>query len=177
MRYAKIEKNSVANGPGIRVVLWCQGCSIHCPGCHNQSTWSFEGGRVFTTKDVQEICSELDKDYVAGITFSGGHPLEPENVWECAALAQYIKQKYPQKDIWLYTGHTLTYEDITKAKIWGGHNNGKMYSRLLMNCDVVVDGPYIEAERDITLKFRGSRNQRLIDIPATLKAGNIITIE
>ena len=77
----------------------------------------------------------------------------------------------------MYTGHTLTYEDITKAKIWGGRNNGKMYSRLLMNCDVVVDGPYIEAERDITLKFRGSRNQRLIDIPATLKAGKIITVD
>ena len=177
MRIAKLEKNSIANGAGIRVVVWTQGCMMHCPGCHNQSTWSFAGGRVFTVKDVQEICSELDKDYVQGITFSGGHPLEPQSIWECAALAQYIKQKYPQKDIWLYTGHTLTYEDITKAKMWGGRNSGKMYSRLLMNCDVVVDGPYIEAERDITLKFRGSRNQRLIDIPATLKAGKIITME
>lgn len=177
MRIAKLEKNSIANGPGIRVTLWTQGCSIHCPGCHNQSTWDFCGGRVFTTRDVQEICAELEKDHIEGLTLSGGHPLEPQSIWECAALAQYIKQKYPQKDIWLYTGYTLTYEDITKAQQWGGRSNGKTYSQLLMNCDVIVDGPYIESERDITLKFRGSKNQRLINVKETLKQGKIVILD
>lgn len=169
MRIAKLEKNSIANGPGVRVCLWVQGCQIHCPGCHNQATWDFCGGRIFNTGDVQEICSELDKDYVAGLTLSGGHPLEPQSIWECAALANFIKSKYPDKTIWLYTGYELTYEDIVKAQRWGGRNNGRMYSKLLMACDVVVDGPYIESERDLTLDFRGSRNQRLIDIKQTLQ--------
>lgn len=176
MRIAKLEKNSIANGPGIRVTLWVQGCSIQCPGCHNQSTWDFCKGEIFNTKQVQEICKELEKDYVEGITFSGGHPLESESIWECSALARYIKQKYPNKTIWLYTGLTLCYEDIIKAKLWGGPSIGKVYSDLLMNCDIIVDGPYIESERDLTLKFRGSRNQRLIDVKETLKQGKIMTL-
>ena len=95
MRYAKIEKNSVANGPGIRVVLWCQGCSIHCQGCHNESTWDFEGGYVFNQAAVQQIVDELKYEHVDGITLSGGHPLEESNILECIALCQYIRNRFP----------------------------------------------------------------------------------
>lgn len=177
IRYAKIEKNSVANGPGIRVVLWCQGCTLHCPGCHNQSTWSFSDGSIFDDSALEEIYTELNKDYVDGITFSGGHPLEPENFIDCLYIALNIKQKYPTKTIWLYTGLTLNYKHFSRYHSFGCRGQNKMLSHLLNLCDVVVDGPYIESERDLTLKFRGSRNQRLIDVKETLKQGKIITLE
>jgi anaerobic ribonucleoside-triphosphate reductase activating protein len=176
MRIAKLEKNSVANGPGLRVVLWVSGCRLHCKGCHNQSTWDFCSGQIFNTNMIQEICSELEKTQIKGITFSGGHPLEPENVIECCALTRYIKQKYPTKNIWLYTGLELTADDILNGERWKNIELHKWYKDLLQLCDVIVDGPYIESERDITLKFRGSRNQRLIDVQKTLNSGKIQTL-
>lgn len=169
MRYAKIEKNSVANGPGIRVVLWCQGCSIHCEGCHNESTWNFEGGKQFNTNAVKEIVEELEYDYVDGITLSGGHPLEPQSIQECLALVTYIRLRFPSKTIWLYTGLELSYEDIAQHQVYGGRTFEEQLSYLLSKCDVVVDGPYIESKRDLTLRYCGSSNQRVIDIKKTLE--------
>lgn len=161
MNYHKIEKTSVANGPGVRCTLWISGCRIGCKGCHNPETWDFNGGKSFDDEAKQELFDALSPDYIQGITFSGGHPLEPENILDVALLIREIREKLPSKDIWLYTGYKMP-SDL-KAPIWS----------YVQDCDVVVDGPYIEEERDITLLFRGSRNQRLIDIKATKEAGKI----
>lgn len=154
MRYAKIERNSIANGKGIRCVLWVQGCRMNCKGCHNPQTHSFKGGYEFNTEAVQKICNELEKPYIAGLTLSGGHPLESENIKECTALCRYIKLRYPNKNIWLYTG--WLWEDIKDLEI-------------VKYVDVIVDGKYIEEERNISLPFCGSQNQRVIDVNKTLK--------
>ena len=159
MRYVKIERNSVANGVGIRTVLWCQGCSLHCKGCHNPHTWDFDSGKIFDVKAVQTICEELEKPYVAGLTLSGGHPLEPNNIKECTALCRYLKTKYPQKTRWLYTG--WLWESIKQLDI-------------MKYIDVVVEGPYIDSLRDITLKYCGSKNQRVIDVKKSLTENKLV---
>lgn len=159
MRYVKIERNSVANGVGIRTVLWCQGCSLHCKGCHNPHTWDFDSGKIFDVKAIRTICEELEKPYVAGLTLSGGHPLEPNNIKECTALCRYLKTKYPQKTIWLYTG--WLWESIKQLDI-------------MKYIDVVVEGPYIESLRDITLKYCGSKNQRVIDVKKSLTENKLV---
>lgn len=159
MRYAKIEKNSVSNGSGIRVVLWCQGCSLECPGCHNQSTWDFNEGSMFDVKAIQTICEELEKPYVAGITLSGGHPLEPNNIEVCTSLCRYLKRRFPEKTVWLYTG--WLWENINQLDI--------------MNyTDVLVEGPYIQSLRDISLPYCGSSNQRVIDVQKSLKENKLV---
>ena len=167
MKYAKIEKNSIANGPGIRVVLWCQGCSIHCKGCHNPETWDFNDGIEYESIDEKTILDELKKNYVDGITFSGGHPLEPQNIVRCKLLAERIKIDYPLKSIWLYTGLTLSEEDFFCLSTDEYFDYCK--TKLLRLCDVVVDGPFIEEQRDISLPYCGSKNQRLIDVQKTLQ--------
>ena len=178
MNYHKIEKTSVANGPGVRVVLWVSGCSLHCKGCHNPQTWDFNSGKPFDKAAKQELFNALNKSYIQGITFSGGHPLEPENTEETLCLIKEIKEKFPDKDIWLYTGYTLEdicerycnqaiyhlYSNIAEPNIWSN----------IQYVDVIVDGSYIEEQRDITLPFRGSKNQRLIDVKETIKQGQII---
>lgn len=179
MRYAKIEKNSVANGPGIRVVLWCQGCSIHCQGCHNESTWDFDGGYIFNQAAVQQIVDELKYEHVDGITLSGGHPLEESNILECIALCQYIRSRFPEKTIWLYTGLTLTLDQFL-YKIRGiapEHRKHNNINQLLNLCDVVVDGPYIESQRDLMQKYCGSSNQRVIDVKKTIQNKQITLYE
>lgn len=159
MNYHKIEKTSIANGTGIRVVLWVSGCSLHCRGCHNPETWNVHSGKPFDDKAKQELFDALDKPYIQGITFSGGHPLENENITEVYNLCKEIKEKFPTKDIWLYTG--WSFEDI--------------HSYLIMKyIDVLVDGSYIEEQRDLTIKWRGSRNQRVIDVKKTLKENQIV---
>lgn len=153
MRYAKIERNSIANGAGIRCVLWVQGCRLNCKGCHNPQTHSFKGGYEFDSNAIQQICNELEKPHINGITFSGGHPLEPENIEECTALCHYIKIKYPTKNIWLYTG--LLWEDIKNLPI-------------MKYIDVLVDGRFILEQRNISLPYCGSNNQRVIDVQKSL---------
>jgi anaerobic ribonucleoside-triphosphate reductase activating protein len=160
MNYHKIEKFSVANGEGIRVVLWVSGCSLHCKGCHNPQTWDFNSGKPFNLEAKKELYEALNKPYIKGVTFSGGNPLE--SFPEVFALCKEIKEKFPIKDIWLYSGYT--YDEISK----------KVMGMILEYVDVLVDGPYIEEQRDITLPFYGSKNQRLIDVKETLKQGQII---
>ena len=160
MRVAKIEKNSIANGPGVRLVVWCQGCSVRCKGCHNPQTWDMSGGRELNLKDLVDIKEYLANDYVDGVTFSGGNPLEPETVEILVTLLHGIRNRFPKKTIWLYTGFDLTYNSIME--------NNKT-SECIRLCDVVVDGPYIESERDLRLPYCGSRNQRVIDIKQTLQ--------
>ena len=176
MNYHKIEKTSVANGPGVRVVLWVSGCSLHCKGCHNPQTWDFNSGKLFDEAAKQELFEALDKPYIQGITFSGGHPLEPENINEIYHILLEIKRTFSEKSIWLYTGYTLNILNFLSLK--KGIAPEDIYyntmHKVLGMCDVVVDGPYIEEQRDITLSFRGSKNQRLIDVKETLKQGQIV---
>lgn len=172
MNYHKIEKTSVANGTGIRVVLWISGCSMRCKGCHNPETWSLDSGKLFDEETKRELFEALDKPYIQGITFSGGHPLEYENV-ECVCnLILEIKDKFPQKDIWLYTG--LRYEDIIEPKNCRLDYIHLLRAIIVRNCDVVVDGAYVDYLRDITLKWRGSSNQRAIDVKESTKNSKIV---
>ena len=169
MRVAKIEKNSVANGPGVRLVIWCQGCSVHCKGCQNPETWDPFGGREFTGEDLEEIIEYLNHSYVSGVTFSGGHPLERYNIDYVICTIQEIRKRCPSKTVWLYTGWTLDYMDISDLS--------SKIAQCVGMCDVVVDGPYIEEQRNISLPYCGSSNQRVIDIKKTLENERIMLYE
>lgn len=159
MKYHDITKDDMLNGEGLRVVLWVSGCAHHCRGCQNPITWDPDGGIPFDEPARQEIFEQLDKDYIAGITFSGGDPLYPGNREEVAALIGEIRRRYPGKDVWLYTGYR--WEEIKDEPLIGG-------------VDVLVDGKYMESERDVTLPWKGSANQRVIDVPKTLALGQIV---
>lgn len=172
MNYLGIDKSSISNGPGVRVVLWVAGCTCRCKGCQNPESWDFNAGKIFDEDAKQELFSALNKPYIKGITFSGGNPIERKNMGCIYDLIKEIKIEFSDKDIWLYTGWTLTINDFQQLYL-----DMTMPDEIYKLCDVVVDGPYIEEQRDITLKFRGSKNQRLIDVQETLKQGTIITIQ
>lgn len=159
MRYHNITKDDMLNGEGLRVVLWVSGCAHACPGCHNPVTWDAESGLPFDAAAKAELFEELQKDYIAGVTLSGGDPLYPANREAIAALCQEIKDHFPGKTIWLYTGYK--WEEIRHLP-------------LIQNVDVVVDGRYIEVVRDTLLPWRGSENQRVIDVPKTFALGQIV---
>lgn len=176
MNYHKIEKTSIANGPGVRITLWVAGCTCHCDECQNPQTWDFNSGKPFDESSKKELFEALNKSYIKGITFSGGHPLENKNVEDVYLLIKEIKEKFPTKDIWLYTGYT--WENIFQSAELDIFNVNNVYRKEAVKmCDVIVDGPYIKEQRDITLKFRGSKNQRLIDVKETLKQNKIVTIQ
>lgn len=147
------------NGDGLRVVLWVAGCSHRCRGCHNQVTWDPEGGLPFDEAAKEEIFEELRKDYVSGVTFSGGDPLHEANEEDITRLAEEIREKFPDKTIWLYTG-----------SVWQEVKDRKIIPFL----DVLVDGEFVEAEKDNTLHWKGSANQRVIDVQRTRKMGEIV---
>ncbi len=165
MNYHNIKHDDMLNGDGFRVVLFVSGCSLRCKNCQNPQTWDRFGGIPFDDNAKAEIFEELKKDYVSGITLTGGHPLEHYNVDELTTLCKEIKQKFPTKTIWLYTG--FVFEDVLKD-----YKNGKY--PLLDYVDIIVDGPYIEKLRDLSLKWRGSSNQRVIDFKETLKQNKIV---
>ena len=157
MRYHNITKDDMLNGDGLRVVLWVSGCSHCCPECQNPITWDPDGGLLFDEDAKMEIFAELDKNYISGITFSGGDPLHAANRMDVKELAAEIKEKYPDKTIWLYTGD-----------IWEN-----LYEDSLMEfIDVLVDGEFYIEERDVRLRWKGSANQRVINVPATLASSN-----
>ncbi len=161
---ADLQVDSIVDGPGLRAVLWTQGCSHHCPGCQNPQTWDFNGGGLVPIDMVKEAIDELE--YQDGITFSGGDPMfQPE---ACNELAEYCKSK--GLNIWVYTGFTFEeLMEIAKKK--------PIYLEFLNKIDVLVDGRFIESQRDLNLLFRGSANQRLIDVPKTLKKGEIVLFD
>jgi len=159
MNYGELKKVDSANGPGVRVTLFVSGCRNHCPGCFNRDTWDFGYGKPFTEDTRQEILEALEPGYIAGFTVLGGEPFEEENQPEVAALLQKIRELYPQKNIWCYTGYTLD-----KDLVPGGRKYTEVTDRLLSCIDVLVDGRFIEEQKDLTLKFRGSRNQRLLKL-------------
>ena len=159
MRYHNITHDDMLNGDGLRVVLWVAGCNHRCKECHNPITWDIDGGIPFDDVAKAEIFAELDKDYISGITFSGGDPLHPENRAEVAALMKEIHAKYPHKTIWLYTGY-----------VWDAIKN-LPYIQLI---DVLVDGPFGLEQKDVKLHWRGSANQRVIDVKETLCQHQIV---
>lgn len=164
MNYIKITKSDIANGIGIRTVLWVSGCTMHCKECHNQSTWNFNAGQLFTNDTMNELLNSLIPDYVAGLTLSGGHPLEKQNQQQIANIVKTVKAKYPTKTIWLYTGYL--YENILKMPF--------VVRDILPYIDILVDGKYDCTKRDITLAWCGSSNQRVIDIQKSLKENKVI---
>lgn len=159
MRYHNITKDDMLNGDGLRVVLWVAGCSHGCKGCQNPVTWDIHGGLKFDEAAKKEIFEELKKDYISGITFSGGDPLHPLNREEVGLLIREIKEEFPDKTIWLYTG--FVWETIQKLDF-------------MPLIDVVIDGEYIEELRDVQLKWKGSSNQRVIDVKHTLKEKKVV---
>lgn len=169
MNYIHIDKASISNGLGFRVVLWCAGCTLKCKGCQNPQAQDFNAGKPFDENAKKIIFEQLSKPYIKGITFSGGHPIERKSAYVILNLIEEIKDKFPTKDIWLYTGLKLSKNDFKPQYL-----DMIISDELFKKCDVIVDGPYIEEQRDITLPFRGSKNQRLIDVKETIKQGQIV---
>ena len=202
MNYLKIDKEDVCNGEGLRVVLWLSGCSHKCKGGQNPQTWDVNSGIPFNESAKEELFRELDKDYISGLTLTGGDPLFESNLDDVLELVTEVNKRYnttqyidennqndhnilntnankirlssPQKSIWLYTG--FIWEEIRKGNMEDGLKYGEWTKRakIIAECDVLVDGQYIDSQRDITLPYRGSNNQRLIDIQQSLQKGEIV---
>jgi anaerobic ribonucleoside-triphosphate reductase activating protein len=168
MRYHNITKDDMLNGSGLRVVLWLSSCSHRCEGCHNSETWSCNSGILFDSVAKEEIFRELEKDHISGLTFSGGDPLHENNTKEVKDLIMEIKQIYPKKDIWLYTGYY--YNDIVAFY--------PVKYEVVKLCDVLVDGRYVKELSDVNYHWAGSTNQSVIDIKKTLENNeNIVLLE
>lgn len=172
MYYGNIKKWDIADGVGVRVTLFVSGCTNRCPGCFQPETWDFHYGQPFTQETKAEIIEALKPDYIQGLTLLGGEPMELENQEVLADLLREVKTVYPQKDIWCYTG--FTYEKDLRP---GGCRYCQVTDELLGMLDVLVDGRFIQEKRNLMLNFRGSENQRVIDMPATLREGHVVLSE
>ena len=168
MNYATIKKRDIADGPGVRVSLFVSGCTHHCPGCFNADTWDFDYGTPFTPETEREILDLLAPDFIAGLTLLGGEPMEPQNQRALLPLLREMKVRYPTKTVWCYSGYR--YEEL----VGESRARSEVTDEMLSMINVLVDGEYIEALRDIRLRFRGSANQRLIDLDRTREAGEIV---
>lgn len=158
LKYAQILNCDSANGVGWRISLFVSGCTLHCKGCFNSQAWDFKYGKLFTKDTEDKIIELLAPDYVKGLSLIGGNPTEPENEVDLIPFCKKIKIVYPQKDIWIWSGHT--FEQLLERK-----------DELIPICDVLVDGPFVEEKKDLTLPFRGSSNQRILDIKKSLETG------
>ena len=159
MRYHNITHDDMLNGEGLRVVLWVAGCDHHCEGCQNPVTWNPDDGIIFDANAKDEIFKELEKEHVAGITFSGGDPMHPKNKEMICSLCKEIKDKFPNKTVWIYTGYS--WEDV-------------MQEEVMQFTDVLVDGKFIQELEDKTFHWAGSTNQKVIDVQKTLKEWKVI---
>ena len=169
MNYAEIKNCDIANGPGVRISLFVSGCTHHCPGCFNQQAWDFDYGQPFTQQTIDRILDMMEPGYIRGLTLLGGEPFEPENQGAIVELLRQIKKKYPRKSIWAFSGYLFD-RDILSGRL-GPWEITKEYLDYL---DVLVDGPFVEAKKNLSLRFRGSENQRLIDVPASLATNQIV---
>ena len=166
MNYADIKRVDVANGPGVRVSLFVSGCTHRCPGCFNPETWDFQFGAPFGEEQIQEILGYLRPNHIKGLSLLGGEPFEPENQLAVLELIRRVRAELPQKDIWCYSGYL--FETLAEGKIG-------TYSRaLLEQLDVLVDGPFILERKNLGLRFRGSDNQRIIQVQNSLNTGSIV---
>ena len=162
MRYNTIRQLDIANGPGARIAIFIQGCERHCVNCFNPETWDFNGGKEFTEQTMELLIELAKPDYLSGLSVLGGDPMHPKNREEVIKLIRRFKEVYPNKTVWLWTGYLIEdiFEDLIDSSI-----------------DVIVDGPFKEELKDLRLKYRGSSNQRVIDLKETIKTGNLILIE
>ena len=168
MNYSGIKTFSIENGTGVRVSLFVSGCRHRCKGCFNEETWDFNHGKPFTKEVEDEIIESLKPDYMAGITLLGGDPAEPENQVALVPLLRRIKKELPGKTIWMYTGYLL--EDFKPGK----RACCEVTEEFLRHCDVVVDGPFLIDKKNLSIKFRGSENQRIIDMVKTIEKGAVV---
>jgi anaerobic ribonucleoside-triphosphate reductase activating protein len=159
MNYSKIIPDDVANGPGWRVSLFVSGCRNHCPGCFNQEAWGFNYGKEFTRETIEEIDEALNKGYIDGLSILGGDPFEPENLGEVSDLVDYVRMFFPSKTIWVWTGYL--WEDVKDYEI-------------MKYIDVLVDGRFEQDKKDLRLAWRGSSNQRVIDVKKSKAAGEVV---
>ena len=166
MNYATIKNCDIANGPGVRVSLFVSGCTHRCPGCFNEVAWDFDYGQPFTQETIDKIIAMLKPDYVRGLTLLGGEPFEPQNQGPIVELLRQVKKDLPEKSIWAFSGYLFD-RDILSGRLGDT-------AEYLSYLDVLVDGPFVEAKKNLSLRFRGSENQRLIDVPASLAAGEIV---
>ena len=174
MNYANIKKHDVANGPGVRVSLFVSGCRHHCKECFNPETWNFNYGRAFTPSVMEELLNACDHEYIEGLTILGGEPFEPENQKTVLMVMQEFKKRFPEKSLWCYSGYTI--DDLLKGELNTWHSQKKMTKdehntvlQMLGIIDTLVDGEFKIEERDLKLEFRGSRNQRLINVSEYIK--------
>lgn len=168
MNYANIKTYSIENGTGVRVSLFVSGCTHHCKDCFNEQAWDFGYGNPFTEETENAVIEALTPDYMAGITLLGGEPMELVNQRGLLPLLKRIRKELPQKTVWAYTGYV--YEDLLE----GGRAHCEVTEELLSLCDILVDGPFIAEKKNISLRFRGSENQRIIDLKATRENGKVV---
>ena len=166
MNYATIKNCDIANGPGVRVSLFVSGCTHRCPGCFNEVAWDFDYGQPFTEETIETILEMLRPSYIKGLTLLGGEPFEPQNQADVVKLLRRIRKELPEKSIWAFSGY-LFEKDMLSGRI------GDL-SEYLGYLDVLVDGPFVQAKKNLSLRFRGSENQRIIDVKASLAAGETI---
>ena len=188
MKIAQLRKSDISNGTGIGISIWTQGCPYRCKGCHNASTWSANVGKNFIQEDKDKFLALLDNDYITRVSILGGEPLLPQNVADLALLIHDIKVKKEDIKIWLWTG--TTFEDLYKLTFLRTKSNDKILDNLgwdnstladlayiLNQINYMIDGRFIQEQKDLTLKFRGSKNQRWLDVRASLAAGKAISAE
>lgn len=169
MNYGEIKKYDIANGEGVRVSLFVSGCTHHCKNCFNSETWDFTYGKTFTKETADEIIDSLSHDYIDGLTLIGGEPFEPENQRALLPFVKKVKECYPDKTVWCYSGYLFDKELLGESRARCEYTD-----EMLKLIDVLVDGEFKQDLYDISLSFRGSSNQRIIDVPASLRTGEIV---
>ena len=169
MHYAEIKDFDVANGEGVRVSLFVSGCTLHCPGCFNEVAWDFCAGKPFDAATEDRILAMLEPGYISGLSVLGGEPVEPSNQEALVPFLRRVRDAYPQKSIWMYTGRLYDVDLQPGGSVYTEHTDA-----LLDLVDVLVDGPFVEELKNPGLRFRGSSNQRLIDVPKSLAAGSVV---
>ncbi len=162
MRYNLIRKMDISNGPGVRVSIFMQGCAFHCKNCFNSETWDFNGGKEFTDETINKVLELCNKDYIKGLSILGGEPMHPTNIAGTTKLAKAFKEKYPNKTLWVWSG--FIFEQLKDKDV-------------LKYVDVLIDGQYVDELHDPRLKWKGSSNQRVIDVQKTLKENKIVITE
>lgn len=163
MRYNLIRKMDISNGPGVRVSVFMQGCSFHCKNCFNPETWDFEGGKEFTDETIEKVLELCSKEHVKGLSILGGEPMHPKNIDATTKLAKAFKEKYPNKNLWVWSGFKFD-KDLKGQEV-------------LNYIDVLIDGVYKDELHDPTLKWRGSSNQRVIDVQKSIKEGKVVMLK
>ena len=186
MRFGAIKNCDIANGEGVRVTIFVSGCTHHCKGCFQPETWNFDYGEEYTEETEEKILQMLDAVYIDGLTLLGGEPMEPENQRALLPLLRKIHERFPNKNVWCYTGFTLENDLLETAEPHGGriHPDGSVLSRprcevtdeMLSLIDILVDGEFVEEQKNISLSFRGSENQRIIDLKASLESGSTVIL-